>query len=395
MFKGIYKQTNQRFAIKAVERKSPDSENADFEQEILILRSCSNLNIVGYFGCWYHEKQNRIWLALEYCSPGSLSDIMLMGDVVKLEEKEIKAVMGGVLCGLDYLHAHNVVHRDLKCANILLTENGVPKITDFGVAAVLTPNRPFRTTAIGAPFWMAPEVVQELDYDYKCDIWSLGICGIEMAEEVPPNSDIHPMRALFMIPFKPAPKLKNESLYGTSFSTFLARCLDKDPKKRATARELFHHPFVKETIIEIQTQPGGRLPILQNLVQRALPTIRDFRRESVDKRSVRLKSVRVESAIFANSHRPLSSVFDSKSDRALVSLNIDVENVEKIRKSNQPIHADSVKALLKAVTSQKLDVDEVMQIMGVTPLVPEEKAQSKKLGEKISKQFLRQLNNVI
>jgi len=120
----------------------------DLEQEILILRSCSHPNIVGYLGTWLHERHHRIWMVLEYCGAGSIADVMVALDR-PLDESEIRAVLMETLMGLQYLHDNRVVHRDIKAANILLTETGQIKIADFGVAAVLTDKRPFRKTAIG------------------------------------------------------------------------------------------------------------------------------------------------------------------------------------------------------------------------------------------------------
>ena len=146
VFRGRHKQTHKDWAIKVQER---GEDVIDLEQEILIMRSCNHANVCGYLGAWLHERHNRIWIVLELCAAGSLADIIVALDR-PLRTPEIAAVMREAAQGLVYLHEHRVLHRDVKAANILLTESGQIKLADFGVAAVLTDKRPFRNTAIGA-----------------------------------------------------------------------------------------------------------------------------------------------------------------------------------------------------------------------------------------------------
>lgn len=162
-----------------------DNDMQDIEQEIMIMRECKSPFVVGYYGTYYDKPQNRIWVVMEYCQAGSVSDVMLITGI-RFSEKMIAEMIASVTLGLEYLHSRNIIHRDLKAANILVTAQGCVKIADFGVSAVLTEKRPKRKTVIGAPFWMAPEVVQEIAYDYSADVWSLGITLIEMAEVKPP-----------------------------------------------------------------------------------------------------------------------------------------------------------------------------------------------------------------
>jgi serine/threonine protein kinase len=136
------------------------------------------------------------------------------------------------------------IHRDIKGGNILLTESGQAKLADFGVSATLTHTFSKRNTFVGTPYWMAPEVISESDYDGRADIWALGITAIEMAEIKPPNADMHPMRVLFQIPRAPAPKLKEKDKWSDNFHDFVAKCLIKDMAQRPTAEELLKHPFL-------------------------------------------------------------------------------------------------------------------------------------------------------
>lgn len=181
---------------------------------------------------------------MEYCGAGSVSDIMRLRKKT-LTEDEISTILSDTLKGLEYLHLRRKIHRDIKAGNILLNSEGHAKLADFGVAGQLTDTMAKRNTVIGTPFWMAPEVIEEIGYDCVADIWSLGITALEMAEGKPPYGDIHPMRAIFMIPTKPPPSFREIDRWSPEFVDFVSLCLVKNPEERATASSLLHHDFIK------------------------------------------------------------------------------------------------------------------------------------------------------
>ena len=250
VYKCIHKESRQVFAIKKV---PVDNDLPDMIKEISIMEQCNSPFVVKYIGSYITTTD--LWIVMEFCGGGSVLDIMKLrgksGSLGKRQvktfgEKEIAKILHDTLKGLEYLHLRKKIHRDIKAGNILLNLEGNAKLADFGVAAQLTNTIAKRNTLIGTPFWMAPEVIQDIGYDCVADIWSLGITALEMAEGKVPYIEIHPMRAMFMIPSKPPPSFSEPDKWSSEFIDFVSRCLVKNPNNRATASELLNHEFAQD-----------------------------------------------------------------------------------------------------------------------------------------------------
>ncbi|KAL8620008.1 hypothetical protein ACOMHN_015290 [Nucella lapillus] len=235
--------TGEMAAFKVI-KLEPGDDFAIIQQEILMMKDCKHPNIVGYFDSYL--RREKLWIAMEYCGGGSMQDIYHVTG--PLTEPQIAFVCRETLKGLHYLHRRGKMHRDIKGANILLTEEGDIKLADFGVSAQITATMCKRKSFIGTPYWMAPEVAaveRKGGYNQQCDIWAAGITAIEFAELQPPMFDLHPMRALFLMSksgFKP-PQLKDKNKWTTVFQHFVKVALTKNPKKRPPADKLLEHPF--------------------------------------------------------------------------------------------------------------------------------------------------------
>ncbi|XP_063774111.1 mitogen-activated protein kinase kinase kinase kinase 3 isoform X4 [Pseudophryne corroboree] len=248
VYKARNVNTGELAAIKVI-KLEPGEDFAVVQREIIMMKDCKHTNIVAYFGSYL--RRDKLWICMEFCGGGSLQDIYHVTG--PLSEQQIAYVSRETLQGLYYLHVKGKMHRDIKGANILLTDNGHVKLADFGVSAQITATIAKRKSFIGTPYWMAPEVAaveRKGGYNQLCDIWAVGITSIELAELQPPMFDLHPMRALFLMTksnFQP-PKLKDKMKWSNSFHHFVKMALTKNPKKRPTAEKLLQHPFVTQPL---------------------------------------------------------------------------------------------------------------------------------------------------
>jgi serine/threonine kinase 3 len=209
------------------------------------MKQCRSPHIVSYYGSYLHEANEELWIVMELCEVGSVMDIM--DDLgTPLREPVLVPILRQTLLGLSYLHSVKKIHRDIKAANLLLTATGHAKLADFGVTGQLTDTLAKRNTVIGTPYWMAPEVILEEGHDQLCDIWSLGITMIEIAEGKPPYFSLNPMRAIFVIPTRDPPTFADATDASPDLRALLARCLTRNANDRATADQLLLLPIVSD-----------------------------------------------------------------------------------------------------------------------------------------------------
>uniref|UniRef100_A0A2R5LJN7 non-specific serine/threonine protein kinase n=1 Tax=Ornithodoros turicata TaxID=34597 RepID=A0A2R5LJN7_9ACAR len=261
VYKGRHTRTGQLAAIKIMD--VTEDEEEEIKLEINVLKKYSHhRNIATYYGAFIQKsppgKDDKLWLVMEYCGAGSVTDLVKSTKGQSLKEEWIAYICREILRGLSHLHANKIIHRDIKGQNVLLTDNAEVKLVDFGVSAQLDRTIGRRNTFIGTPYWMAPEVIAcdenpDATYDNRSDLWSLGITALEMAESQPPLCDMHPMRALFLIPRNSPPRLKSKK-WNKKFHSFIETVLVKDYQQRPYTEQLLKHPFIRDQPTERQVR---------------------------------------------------------------------------------------------------------------------------------------------
>jgi serine/threonine protein kinase len=267
VFKVLHRQSGKIVAAKIL---SAQSDLESLKKEIQMLKDCDSPYIIGYYGSYV--KNNSVWIILEYCDSGSVQDIMRVTGKT-FSEEEIASIIQMILKGLVFIHEKKKIHRDIKAGNILLNHDGYAKIADFGVSAQLMNSFSKKTSRIGSPYWMSPEVIARSEYDFSTDIWSLGITCIEMAEGEPPYADIKPLRAMMLIVSNPPKGLSKPHLWSNEFNSFVRSCLNIHSHHRPSAKDLLKHPF-------IVCKSRGRA-LISELVSKTLEEISIYRKNQL------------------------------------------------------------------------------------------------------------------
>ena len=241
VYKGYNVKTKHIYAIKVLNLDSDSDEVEDVQREIQFLASLKQMpNITRYYGSYLQN--TSLWIIMEYCAGGSLRSLLRPG---RIEEKYLGVILREILVALSFIHKDNIIHRDIKAANVLISNDGSVKLCDFGVAAQLNQASNRRQTMAGTPYWMAPEVIMEgVYYDTKADIWSLGITAYEMATGNPPYCEIEALRVMQLITKSKPPRLEGKG-YSASLKEFIALCLDEDASERPSADDLLKSKFIR------------------------------------------------------------------------------------------------------------------------------------------------------
>jgi p21-activated kinase 1 len=255
VFRAENLSTGLFMALKQVALKYQVRKDAILN-ELHVLMTVEHPNIVRFFEAFLWE--GDLWMVLEYMEGGSLAGLLR---ALYLTETQIATVLKQVLQGLAHLHSQNIIHRDIKSDNILLTRTGQIKITDFGFSAPAGEALPRRCSMVGTPYWMAPEVVARRPYDRKVDIWSVGILLMEMIDGEPPYIKENPIRALYLIATQGTPKLEQEHKVSSILRDFLENCLQRVPEQRPEASDLLNHPFIQKAASIESLGPIIKLPV--------------------------------------------------------------------------------------------------------------------------------------
>eukprot|EP01103_Thecamoeba_quadrilineata_P003861 TRINITY_DN13599_c0_g1_i1.p1 TRINITY_DN13599_c0_g1~~TRINITY_DN13599_c0_g1_i1.p1 ORF type:complete len:507 (-),score=90.12 TRINITY_DN13599_c0_g1_i1:67-1587(-) len=241
VYVAIRTKTKEKVAVKKIELRAATLKL--LTSELVIMKALTHPNIVQYIDSFIKDEQ--LWVVMEFIGAGCLTKVIEQFETFPMKESHIAFCSNEIAEALKYLHHHNLIHRDLKSDNVLMSHDGSLKIADFGYAVRLTQTRNNRNTVVGTPYWMAPELIRGEDYGVKVDIWSLGILIIECLEGIPPFMDLPPLKALFQIATNGRPALKNPEKWSDDLKSFVLSSLEPLPADRPLSRDLLKHPFLQ------------------------------------------------------------------------------------------------------------------------------------------------------
>uniref|UniRef100_A0A6I8R7D2 non-specific serine/threonine protein kinase n=1 Tax=Xenopus tropicalis TaxID=8364 RepID=A0A6I8R7D2_XENTR len=352
VYKAQNKETGILAAAKVIDTKSED-ELEDYMVEIDILASCDHPHIVKLLDAFYYE--NNLWILIEFCAGGAVDAVMLELERA-LTEPQIRVVCKQTLEALVYLHESKIIHRDLKAGNILLTLDGDVKLADFGVSAKNTRTLQRRDSFIGTPYWMAPEVVmcetsKDRPYDFKADVWSLGVTLIEMAQIEPPHHELNPMRVLLKIAKSEPPTLAQPSRWSPEFNDYLKKCLEKNVDARWTTTQLLQHPFVSVV--------NSNKPLRELIAEAKAEVLEEVEDAKEDEEEDEGESSLPVPDKRASSDLSIASLEDDKLSQNTSTLEPVSEQVVPTVVENQVIDQESEAKVKKEEGDKKIIVDQV------------------------------------
>ncbi|CAG8521280.1 14813_t:CDS:2, partial [Acaulospora colombiana] len=250
VYGAIYRPLNKTVAVKMIDLDYFERDQIDeVRRETQLMSLSKHPNILRVYCSFVNE--SKLFIVTPYMSAGSCSDIMKTAYPDGFEETVIATILKQALQGLDYLHKHGQIHRDVKAGNLLVDEDGTVLLADFGVSSSLIEggDKKSRKTFVGTPCWMAPEVMEGAEYDYKADIWSFGITSLELATGHAPFAKYPPLKVIMVTIQNEPPTLDRDATkhkYASSFKEMIDKCLQKDPTKRPTTEKLLAHAFFKQ-----------------------------------------------------------------------------------------------------------------------------------------------------